>query len=250
MSFQSFIKWLLSQAGAGWLVGIVSLIGLLVIFAKKKAQRLVYKEIRTTSLVRIKETVREKIAVSFNNEPVENLAQIETEIYNEGTRVIKDILLTFKYPKGTKVLDVPSEVTPDDMKVEKVIEGRQVQVKIPYLNPLRQHKHKVRLATVVDGKVENIKVTGGGEGWSIRRIMLPSARRLTFRLGVISVLWFAFLVLSFPYSRIIVQGVFGIDPMEISVRAFLAFLPFIFAIFAVFVWGVRSIFLKMPRKKD
>ena len=241
MNLYSFFGWLLSEAGAGWIFGILVL--LISIFARKKIQRVVCKEIGVTSVVRIKEILQEKITIHFNDKPVENLAQIENEIYNEGTKVIKDVVLTFKYPQGTKILDVLPE------KIEREpIEDRQVRVRIPYLNP-RRHKHKVRATMIVDGTAENIQVTGGGEGWSIRSITLPTTTQLKSRLIIYSVLMLAVGISFLPYIHIIVRPIFGIYPSKISARAFLVILPWLLPFFGLYFWTIRTMILLRQRRK-
>jgi len=241
MNSASFLDWFSSQTVSAWIVAACSIAGLMItLFIRKRPQRVVCREITKTSLVRIRESAKKKIVIFFKDKPVENLAQLETEIYNAGTEVIENIELTFKYPEGTKILDVP-EITPNDIEVE--IKDHQVQVKIPYLNPLRQHKHKPRVTMVVDGTVDNVQVIGGGKGWSTRQITFPTQRQLKFRLKLSVVLFFAVGLLVILFGRIM-----EIESYEVSKRTVLLALSCLVVVGGLYIWAIRSIILPVFRR--
>ena len=202
MEPKSFLDWLFSVAGAGWTVGIVSLISLLYTYlVRKRPNKLVCKEVSRTSVVKIRKEVRDKIDVSFNNNPVKNLAQVEMDIFNKGSEVIRHILLTVKFLKNTRVLVTSFEVVPENLAVTMdSIESNQVKIKIPFLNPIRPHKHRIKANIVCDGDTEKYKVIGSGEGWSVQSLRLPSKKELgkSYR-KMMAVLFIEILLLWFVY---------------------------------------------------
>ncbi len=54
-----------------------------------------------------------------------------------------------------------------------------VSVTVPYLNPFREHKQTARVYVLADGELKNIRVSGSGEGWSIRHVPLPRPNSAT-----------------------------------------------------------------------
>lgn len=243
MESKSFLGWLFSEAGAGWIIGIVSLIGLLLsLLLRKRPNRLICKEVSRTSLVKIRKEVRDKIDVSFNNNPVKNLAQVEMDIFNKGSEVIRNILLTVKFSKTTRVLAKSFEVVPENLAVTMdSIESNQVKIKIPFLNPIRPHKHRIKANIVCDGDTEKYKVIGSGEGWSVQSLRFPSKKELEKRRWKTTAALFIELLLAWFVYIPFVERHWGIPPSEYSLRAFLAFFPFILIFFATFWLGQKGI---------
>lgn len=243
MEPKSFLDWLFSAAGAGWTVGIVSLIGLLYTYlVRKRPNRLVCKKVSKNSLVKIRKEFRDKINVSFNNNPVKNLAQFEMDIFNKGSEVIRNIWLTVKFSKTTRVLDKSFEVVPENLAVTMdSIESNQVKIKIPFLNPIRPHKHRIKLNIVCDGDIEKYKVIGSGEGWSVQSLRFPSKKELEKRYWkMMAALFIEILLLWFVFIPFIERH-WGISPSEWSLRAFLAGLPIILIFFTTFWLGQKII---------
>lgn len=244
MESKGFLDWLFSEAGAGWIFGIVSLIGLLLsLLLRKRPNRLVCKEVGRTSLVKIRKEVRDNIDVSFNNEPVKNLALVEMDIFNKGSEVIRDILLTVKFSKNTRILATSFKVVPENLTVTTdSIESNQAKIKIPFLNPIRPHKHRIKANIVCDGDIEKYKVIGSGEGWSVQSLRFPSKKELERRtLIMFGVLFIEFLLANFVYFPF-VERHWGISSAESSLRAFLASLPIILILFATFLLGRKVIY--------
>lgn len=245
MESKSFLDWLFSAAGAGWTVGIASLIGLLYTYlARKRPNKLVCKEVSRTSLVKIREEVREKINVSFNNNPVKNLAQVEMDIFNKGSEVIRDILLIVNFSKNTRVLSTSFEVAPENLAVTMdSIESNQVKIKIPFLNPIRPHKHRIKANIVCDGDIEKYKVIGSGEGWSVQSLRFPSKKELEKRRWKTTAALFIELLLAWFVYVPFIERHWGISSSEYSLRAFLTFLPFILIFFITFWLGTKRYLL-------
>ena len=247
MESKSFLDWLFSAAGAGWTVGIASLIGLLYTYlVRKRPNKLVCKEVSRTSLVKIREEVRDKIDVSFNNNPVKNLAQVEMDIFNKGSEVIKNILLTVKFSKNTRVLATSFEVVPENLAVTMdSIKSNQVKIKITFLNPIRPHKHRIKVNIVCDGDIEKYKVIGSGEGWSVQSLRFPSKKELKKRhLKTMAALFIE--LLAFLIYIPFVERHWGISSSEYSLRAFLAYFPFILIFFTTFGLGLGQKGIQRP----
>ena len=247
MEPKSFLDWLFSAAGAGWTVGIASLIGLLYTYlVRKRPNKLVCKEVSRTSLVKIREEVRDKIDVSFNNNPVKNLAQVEMDIFNKGSEVIKNILLTVKFSKNTRVLATSFEVVPENLAVTMdSIKSNQVKIKITFLNPIRPHKHRIKVNIVCDGDIEKYKVIGSGEGWSVQSLRFPSKKELKKRhLKTMAALFIE--LLAFLIYIPFVERHWGISSSEYSLRAFLAYFPFILIFFTTFGLGLGQKGIQRP----
>lgn len=245
MEPKSFLDWLFSTAGAGWIVGIVSLIGLLYTYlVRKRPNRLVCKEVSRTSLVKISKEVRDKIDVLFNNNPVKNLAQVEINIFNKGSEVIRDILLTVKFSKKTRVLATSFEVVPENLVVTMDSIGSNLaKIKIPFLNPIRPHRHRIKANIVCDGDVEKYKVIGNGEGWSVQSLMFPSKKELLRRFSITAIALFIELLFTIFVYTPFVERYWGIPSTELSLRAFLVTLPIVLVIVVTFLLGRKSIYL-------
>lgn len=244
MESKSFLDWLLSSAGAGWTVGIIALISLLYTYLlRKRPNRVVCNEVGRTSLVKIRKEVRDKIDVSFNNNPVKNLAQVEMGIFNKGSEVIKDILLTVKFLKNTRILATSFEVVPENLAVTTdSIESNQIKIKIPFLNPIRPHKHRIKLNIVCDGDIEKYKVIGSGEGWSVQSLKFPSQKEsIKIYLKTMAALLIEILLAWFVYVPFIERH-WGISSSEWSLRAFLTLLPFILIVFVTIWVGRKGIY--------
>lgn len=243
MESKSFLGWLFSEAGAGWIFGTVASIGLLLsLLLRKRPNRLVCKEVSRTSLVKIRKEVRDKIDVSFNNNPVKNLAQVEMDIFNKGSEVIRDILLTVKFSKNTRVLAKSFEVVPENLAVTTdSIESNQIRIKIPFLNPIHPHKYRIKLNIVCDGDIEKYKVIGSGEGWSVQSLRFPSKKESEIRYWIMmAALSIEFLLACFIYIPFVDRH-WGISPSEYSSRAFLTCLPIILIFYATFWLGRKGI---------
>lgn len=174
------LDWLFSEAGAGWTFGIVSLLASLVGFlwmlrSRARPAQVVCRKVSQVSLVRIRSSARERIAVTFDGKSVDELAQVLIEISNAGSEIIRDVDLTIGFAEHTKILDYSYEADPENLEVgfEPIGENR-VRVLIPFLNPVRKHSHKVTTAIVCDGNIEEVSFVGGGPGWSVKSVPLLS----------------------------------------------------------------------------
>lgn len=246
--FRAFVDWLFSDAGAGWVFGTVSLA---VLFAswlsRRRVQKIVCEEAGKVSLIKIWDIVKDRIAISFDGTPVERLALLEVAISNEGMETIRDISLDVIFPQNTKVLKPDTQSTPEipGLSVGAQIEDNQLRVHIPYLNPRRKHKHKVRLRVVVDGDVEDVRIAGGGEGWSVEQVRIPSMKVLRKRaLIMISSLLLAFFA-GKPIYAWWLNKYFGTEA-----ASFPQDLPIILLLVLIMVAAAFWLFLPMSKRSD
>jgi len=241
MESKSVLGWLFSSGGAGWIFGVATI--LLYILRRKRPNRLVCKEVNRTLLIKIRKEVRDNIDVTFYKKPVKNLAMVQMVIFNQGSEVIKDILLTVKFLKDTKVLSVFSERDSEDLEMTTdPIESNQAKIKIPFLNPINPHKHRIKANILCDGDIQKYEVIGSGEGWSVQLFSIPNKKEIRKKLYIMCILLIIeALLLNFFYLPF-VERHWGITNTEISLRSLLATLPFLFILSATFLWGQKYLY--------
>ena len=178
MGSQSLLSWFISPAGSGWTVVILMVIGLILKWLFRKKPKIVFcKEINTKSLTLFEEDEK-RLKIYFDKKPIDKPFNLLLALYNKGTEVIEDIKLTFKFASKTKVIDASFEDIESEEKLNKKIIGNQIVLNIPFLNPIRPHNHMIRADILCDGDTDGYKITGSGEGWSLRTIRLPSKKQL------------------------------------------------------------------------
>lgn len=238
----SLTQWLYTNAPAAWLSALVAIITCsFVLWTRKKPNKIIIQDITQTSLVRVWPSVKSKISLTFDGQPITSLGQVDLEVSNEGSEVIKDPLFVIALPKSSNVLDVL--LSPQSTGATKSIENNTVTISIPHLNPIREHGQLLFVSILVDGKTGPLKVTGTGEGWSTRHLSLPTEKEIKSR----SFMFFGFMATSilvfFFYGKFL-EANFGIRPEEVSFRAFMAalslFLPIIIVMFLFARWYFRA----------
>ena len=225
------------ENAAGWIVAAVAMIGLFLQWRSRKRPRLlVCREVARMSLVSIKRKARDRIAILFDDKPVANLAQMEVDVTNDSNEVIRDIALHLRFHDETRILDISYTPDPENLQVStQSVEANAAQITIPFMNPSREHNHRIRASIVCDGDVEGIEVLGGGAGWSVKMKSLPSEqqarRRNGIGLAVVAVTTIAAMVYIWSTSWL-----FDIPGDEWSARAFLAVLPALAVAGPTYLW--------------
>jgi hypothetical protein len=111
----------------------------------------------------------------------------------------------------------------------------------PYLNPYKEHSHSLDITILVDGFVDPIMIHGGGEGWSVVYLPLPTRReykRSSLRhLTVLSSLLIPF----YFYTRYL-ETHWGMPMTEISFRALVAYIPALVIFGGFSTWIIRKNF--------
>lgn len=237
------IEWIVSDAGAGWVIGAVSL-AVLVITRIRKARpsRLIFRETQNIEPVTIRDNMRDRISIRFEGEPVENLSQVEADLLSSGGKVIKNPEITVAFPSGVRILDALLVDKPKGGSVTH--EGNKAIIKLPFLNPHREHRHVERVSFMLSGRAERLLVGGMAQGWSVRHLRIPTRkeRRRTIRRYLLACA--VSLPLSVVYGLVLARW-FGIPMSEISLRAFIYYLPafLLYAVLFILVFKIRRLII-------
>lgn len=216
-------RWFYTNAPAAWISALIATASLIfVLTSRKKPKRLVVREVRISSLVTIWASVRDQIKMSFAGMPINGLGQVELEIFNEGSEVIKDANLKVSFADDCKVLGLL--IAPEELGARSLIHNNGISIVLPYVNPHREHKQTVTASIVVDGDPASLQITGAGEGWSLRRSTLPTERQTLWRARISTGLLLVWIISIFPYGRFL-ERKFGISAYELSWRALLSWVP-------------------------
>ena len=162
--------------------------------------------------------------MTFADRPIATLAQIEGEIFNDGTEIIRNPTFALTLPEVTAILD--SALTPEDPAVTSTVNGNTVTITMPYLNPVRDHHQVLKFSILADGDTELWSVRGGGEGWSLHHIHLvvPDMKRLRAANNLIIYGVPPAVAALYFLNRYLVQTS-GVPAGEISWRALAAYAP-------------------------
>lgn len=215
----SLTRWFSTNAPAAWISAVVAISTLVYVLAsRKKASRIVVRETKNTSLITIWPSVRENIELTYLGHKIDTLAQIDLDIFNQGSEVIHRPTIRVALASGSRVLG--TRLIPEDNGTHRILEGDGVTLTLPYINPVAQHKHIWKLSILADGDTERITVSGGGEGWSVQHSALPTSDQLRARRTVLTVAGICALFFSFAFGRYM-ETKYGIRFFEVSWRAFL-----------------------------
>ena len=235
------MTWLFSSAGAGWVFGMVTLAALVfAIIQRTRPARLVFSELVTASLIDINTKIRDRITVTYNQQPIARLGHVRAEIFNDGSTIIRDAVVTLTVPDSVRILEVAAISSADGCHVDTQHDDRQATITAPYVNPLRDHRHTLVVSMLVDGNVADITASGGGEGWSLRQW----TNRKTRLRNLMELLIAAAALLLWLW---VIQGYFfpweaakGIGQREISARSILAAAVAVIPVGIVFVLLLRA----------
>jgi hypothetical protein len=219
--------------------GIASTAALLFSFLRRrKPSHVVVRETRFIEPVRVRSSIRERVRITFDGEEIERLGQLNAEVYNKGSEPIAHPTITVEFPSETTVLD--ASLADDDAAATVSIDQNRVRITCDYLNPVSDHQQRLHLSAIVSGDPGNIRVYGGGEGWSVRRLPLPTPRAVLRHLFVFTALGVVLVASSYVYGRWLEKH-YGISLSEVSLRAFLAYLPFWLLLASWLVWSIMSL---------
>lgn len=230
VSSRSVPDWLYTNAPAAWISAFVAAITCVVLlWTRKKPNRIVIREKINTSLISIRKAFIEKIKVTYEDRNIRSLGQVALSVYNEGSDVIRCPTFTLNFPEGSTVLEI--WIDPEEVNDVFAIQDNKAIIKLRYLNPIRDHKQNVILLFAIDGKTNPVTANGSGEGWSVKYIPLPTAKQNTTQMIIVFLI---LALISYIYGRCI-EKVYGIPIEEISGRAIIAYLPFMLASIASIV---------------
>lgn len=232
----SILHWLYTNAPAAWIAAFVAVTGLLLRL-RKKPRRLVFRERRNSSLIRIWPTVRSQIKITFADRPIGRLGQIEGEVFNEGSDPIQHPTFTVNLPTAASILD--ARISPEGCGGKCEIQGNTATVTLDYLNPFQDHRQLFKVAILADGETTDVTVRGSGEGWSVRHIPLPTSRQL-LRQKYRQVVTLLIPIGASSAVALYAHHYYGVDPWEVSRRT-APWMAVVFAIFGLyFAWLLSS----------
>ena len=215
----SLARWFSTNAPAAWISAVVAISTLAyVLVSRKKASRVVVRETKNTTLVTIWPSVRENIELTYLGHKIDTLAQIDLEIFNQGSEVIQRPTIRVALASGSRILG--TRLIPESNGTQRILEGDGVTLTLPYINPVAQHKHIWKLSILADGDTEQITVSGGGVGWSVQHSPLPTSDQLRTRRTVLTIAGLLSLMFSILFNSYI-QDRYGIGFFEVSWRAVL-----------------------------
>lgn len=187
---ESFLAWLIGEAGAGWIFGFFGLIG--AIYAWRVRERppyVVVQEIDAFKLLNIHHSQRDTLEVYFSTKPGERkaifyLMQREIIIYNNGTKDINEEIqleLEALFPpqessEQEPILSLASDFDQVDfsLKYDKPNANliQKFTLTIPYLNSYPTHKQFIRVHLIADRPFALDLIKGIGRGWSTKLVSL------------------------------------------------------------------------------
>jgi len=182
-SSDTFSRWLYTNAPAAWISALIAVASLLfVLRSRKKPGRIVVKEVRNTSVVIIHESIRHRVAVKFDDREVQALAQVELEVFNEGSETIQNAKFLLQFPKQCKVLY--ATMSPPQPNPALKITNQTVEVSLSYLNAFNPHKQLVKLSVLADGETTPMTISGSGAGWSVRHAIRAARKNFLWEILV------------------------------------------------------------------
>src|SRR6266540_7370885 len=178
---QGLWNWLITDAGAGWILGLIGLAGALYTWRKReRPTQVVVREIETIRLLDIHPSQHESFTILYPNAQgtqtsITNLRQTSIIVYNTGTRDITEpIQLTFKlHEKDVKegargfwklVVDTP-EYTFQPIHGDTTDITKALRLDLPYLNSYDTHKQIIKMYFMSELKITLELVNTNSKGW-------------------------------------------------------------------------------------
>lgn len=250
MDAQDILNWLVGEAGAGWIFGIVSTVLLIRTELRRRRPQIIYFEERAnTSLLSYDPVLRDQTEISFGETRVAALSLVEGCIYNSGTDVAREITVWMRFPSETRVLQAFLSGNSREQEIQVAIEDSSARLDIPYLNPEREHGHRLCVALFVDGK-STVEFAGSGPGWSVRkseaysRRFFPLAEFMAIGGGVAV----ALLAATYYYVRLLADALDLQDALPSAIwRAPLVLIPIGILAWLALLVGVAVIVLQDRR---
>lgn len=182
----TFWTWLVGEAGAAWIVGVAGIVlatvGVVLTIRASRPDRIIVAELGRSSLLEVHTGFRERICSTFDGVRVASLAQLEICVQNTGHRCIQLPEIMVQVPNAELLaVDVVGQFGEAHASVR--CEQHKAVVVLPFLNAKR-HEHYVLLRLIVDGPLNEIRISGVGQGWSARTGVLPLGRARLAELGL------------------------------------------------------------------
>ncbi|MEV4444821.1 hypothetical protein [Streptomyces mirabilis] len=153
----------------------------------------------------------DKLRISYNGTPVDNLFSAQYRLANSGNTVIKNQRVRFSIPEGVKVLELLLAPEPDpELKVERSPESSDSQ--IIYMIGQLERGEEVNFSLVLDGeKARQWKAKTSNEEGDVDVYQRGSQRNAEDQAHVIPFLASLFFLLSLPpaISGLVIDSTLG-----------------------------------------
>ena len=189
----AFFDWLISDAGAGWIIGILGILGAIYTWVQRdKPAKIVIQEINALRLLDIHVSHQERINVFYNDaqgskEQIQSLEQKKIVIYNNGTKDISEPLqfvLKFSSSKTGNLFSGFWRLVVDNARCtstpikDESGNTTAIAIEVPYLISYQLHKHLITIYFISDGPVTLQLADGEGKGWSASMVPFHQIRKL------------------------------------------------------------------------
>lgn len=175
---ESFWDWLIGEAGAGWIIGLLGVMGGVYAWLRRERPgRVIVQEVNRVRLLDIDASQRNQLAVYYKESDgtqvqITDLVQSEWVIYNGGSRDILEPFSITLGPKGKAYSGFLKVVGQDNWCRSSVIRdpGNQVvtgiRFEFDYLNAYQEHEQIARFFLLAEQVFSVELVEGNGRGWS------------------------------------------------------------------------------------
>jgi len=176
-----WIRWLTNEAVSNYIVFIsgiiVGIIGWLVArrLTRKRPSLIRVEKKFQGQLVSIDDQVKDKLQVTYDEQPINKLYQAIFTINNTGDEPIRDIEITF-HLEGLEEHDFLEAVltNPEEIQEIKVSplgpEFDSFTIGLPFLNPRRKYEDYLGVTLYAPKPLTVKAVTGKGFGWGTKYI--------------------------------------------------------------------------------
>jgi hypothetical protein len=181
MGPQDWIQWLTNEAISNYIVFIAGII--VGIMGRLIAQRLTRKR---PSLIRVEKSfqgqlvsidaeVKDKLQVTYDGRPIDELYQAIFTVNNTGDEPIEDIEITF-YLQGFEEHDFLEAVLTNAEEIQKIKvsplgpDFNAFAIHLPFLNPRRKYEDYLGVTLYAPKPLTVKAVTGKGYGWGTKYV--------------------------------------------------------------------------------
>jgi hypothetical protein len=238
MDTKQLVEWLFSEAGAGWVFGIISLIAFIVTALKRTSPpKIVFKEISRQSLGIADSKERDRITMAFDDQPVDKLSRLRANVTNKGSEVVKDPIIKIRIPDEARFLDASIDGEFGTQQTTIDIESNIITLRMPFLNPVKPHSHVGKVVLLVDGELDGLQVTGSGEGWFLEHDESMTSEKVLRRRAFAYFFFIGLLIPSFVAYLDFMDRIPGISNWEVSWKALTTFIPILLVVGILVAWG-------------
>lgn len=185
------------EAVAAFITAILSAIIAYWLYQRSKQKPNIILCEQYTQLELIRYGLAEALPFSYGDKVLQKPWLIRMWLVNVGSAAIKQPAITFEVAESVKMLTPRFEIEPKRQLQFANVEQKSpnsVTITLDYLNPRQPHKENLLVDLICDGEVDEIKVFGSGEGWSVQYRTLHKALRTAFSYAIFGLL---ILTLSF-----------------------------------------------------